>query len=250
MTTRILCVLWLAWITTAVADTRTTLDSLEAVGAMQAQLELAELALQRNPEDCALQEARVRAQINLAEEAMDAGREDEAAQGFDAALQSSRELLKSCDERSMAHYYRALALGRRALFAGGREKVELSQGIEREALRALELDTDNARAHGLIGRYYREMANLSWFLRKVAETLYGELPEGGNELALEHLQRAVGLSPDWVFAHFELGETLEGLKRPAEAREHYRRAVALPATDHRDPLLQAQARERLEALGN
>lgn len=235
---------------TAVCDTRTTLDSLDAAGAMQAELELAQLALERHPGDCSFLEARVRARINLAEEAMDAGREEEASQGFDQALEGSAELVRQCKERSMAHYYRALALGRRALFAGGREKVELSQGIERSALHALELDPDNGRAHGLIGRYYREMATLSWFLRKVAETLYGELPEGGVELSAEHLRRAVALEPEWVFAHFELAETLELLKQPAEAREHYRRALALPSTDHRDPLLKEEARRRLEKLGN
>ncbi|MDP2361173.1 MAG: hypothetical protein Q8O14_10525 [bacterium] len=187
----------------------------------------------------------VRAQVDLGEQAQDAGRDEEAEAWFTKALAQSKELAARHPGQSMAHYYRALALGRRALFAGSREAVQLSQDVEKAALRALELDPGNSRAHGLIGRYYREMAHLSWVKRKLAETLFGKLPEGGDELALAHLRQAVALEPGWVFAWFELGETLSVMGRPAEAREAFTKAVQLPKTDHRDDRLKAEARRRL-----
>ncbi len=227
-----------------------TLDSLDAAWQMPASLAFAEQALAQDPEDCALWIRLVRAQVNVAEEAMDAGHEKEASEGFAVAQESSRRMVEACPGESMAHYYRALALGRRALFAGGREKVELSQEIEREGLKALELDPDNGMAHGLLGRYYREMANLSWLMRKIATTLFGELSEGGNDLALEHLQRAVELQPEWIFAHVELGETFALLEQNDEARREYARGLELPELDHRDHLLKAVARNWLEKHGH
>ncbi len=185
-----------------------------------------------------------RSQVDLGEDAQDKGQEKQAEAWFTKALGTSRELVRLHPGQSNAHYYRALAVGRRALFAGGKEKVELAQEIEREALRALELDPRNGRAHGLIGRYYREMAHLGWVMRKAAETLYGKLPKGGDELALSHLRKATELEPGWIFAWYELAETLEVMGHADEARKVYHKAASLPRTDHRDPLLKAEAAKR------
>lgn len=186
----------------------------------------------------------VRGQVDLGEEAQDNGKDGQAEAWFNKALATSRELVRLHPGQSNAHYYRALAVGRRALFAGGKEKVGLAQEIEREALKALEIDPRNGRAHGLIGRYYREMAHLGWVMRKAAETLYGDLPKGGDEKALSHLRKATELEPGWVFAWFELAETLEVMGHQEEARKVFHKAASLPRTDHRDPLLKAEAARR------
>lgn len=190
----------------------------------------------------------VRAEVNLAEEAMDAGQQAQAEEGITKALATSEQLVKLYPGRSMAHYYRALALGRRALLAGGKEKVELSQGIERHCLKAIELDPNNGRAHGLLGRYYREMAHLPWLLRKVAVTLYGDLPEGGDELALKHLNKSAGLMPEWVYARFELAETYRVMGQKDKAAAQFRTVLGMRKTDHRDHLLKEEARKALEQL--
>jgi tetratricopeptide (TPR) repeat protein len=186
----------------------------------------------------------VRGQVDLGEEAQDKGDEGQAEAWFAKALQSSRDLVARHPGQSRAHYYRALALGRRALFAGGKEQVQLAQEIEREALKALELDPDNGRAHGLIGRYYREMAHLNWIKRKLAQALFGRLPEGGDELALSHLKKATVLEPGWIFAWYELGETYEAMGRAAEARKAFQKAAGMPKSDHRDDKLKAEAARR------
>ncbi len=192
----------------------------------------------------------VRAEVNVAEEAMDAGKTDQATEVIDQALATSEQLVKLYPGRSMAHYYRALALGRRALLAGGREKVELSQGIERHCLKAIELDPENGRAHGLLGRYYREVAHLPWLLRKVAVTLYGDLPAGGDELALKHLKKSVALQPRWVFARFELAETYRIMEQKDQAKTQFKSVLGMPDTDHRDRLLKAEARKLLAEMGS
>lgn len=207
--------------------------------------DFAERAVQVAPENYEAHWRLVRSLVDQGEEAQDAGREGDAETWYNRALASSKLLVDSHPGHSMAHYYRALAVGRRALFAGGKEKVELSRVIEQEGLKALELNEDNGYAHGLLGRYYREMAHLSWVMRTLAETLFGDLPEGGDELAYEHLKRATELKPDWVFAWLELGETCQVMDREEEARACYQKALELPQTDHRDARYQEEARKRL-----
>lgn len=223
-------------------------DEAYAVMDLPGAYEFAERAAQLDPEGLGSLWRLVRSQVDLGETAQDEDREGEAEEWFGRALGSSRMLSELYPESTRAHYYRALALGRRALFAGGREKVELSREIERHARQAIELDPDNGRAHGLLGRYYREMAHLSWVMRTLAETIYGELPEGGDDLSYEHLRRASELEPNWLFAWAELGETCEMLKKNDEARTCYRQVLALPVSDHRDELLKAEVRERLADL--
>jgi tetratricopeptide (TPR) repeat protein len=202
---------------------------------------LAAQALAAKPGDFESMWRLVRAQVDLGEDSQDKGQDAQAESWFNKALASSKDLVAKHPQQSMAHYYRALALGRRALFAGSKEAVQLSQEVEREALQALKLDPKNGRAHGLIGRYYREMAHLSWVKRKLAETLFGKLPEGGDAKALQHLKQATQLEPNWVFAWYELGETHEVMGQTAEARKAFQKAASLPKADHRDDRLKADA---------
>lgn len=206
--------------------------------------ELAAQALQAGPNQYEALWRLVRGQVDLGEDAQDRGQNEQAETWFNKALATSRELVRLHPGQSNAHYYRALAVGRRALFAGGKEKVSLAQEIEREALKALEIDPRNGRAHGLIGRYYREMAHLGWAKRKAAEALYGDLPKGGDEKALSHLRKATELEPAWVFAWYELAETLEVMGHKDEARKVFYKAASMPRLDHRDPLLKADAAKR------
>jgi tetratricopeptide (TPR) repeat protein len=207
--------------------------------------EFAERAVQLDPEGLGSLWRLVRSQVDRGEAAQDEGRDGEAEEWFGRALGSSQRLVELYPESSRARYYRALALGRRALFAGGREKVELSREIERQARQAIELDSTNARALGLLGRYYREMAQLGWVQRTLAETLFGELPEGGEVLSRELLETSVELAPDWLFAWYELGLTRQALGLEDESRECFRRVLELPALDHRDAQLKGAAREAL-----
>jgi len=50
----------------------------------------------------------------------------------------------------------------------------------------------------------------------------GRMPE-----AIEHLEQALRLKPDYVEAHFNLGLALEKLGRTPEAIEHYQQALKL-----------------------
>jgi tetratricopeptide (TPR) repeat protein len=211
-------------------------------------LELAEQAVEMETDSFESNWRLCRSQIDAGEMEQDAGHEDVAEEAYALALASTQKLVQTFPGQSMAHYYRALALGRRAMFAGGKEKVQLSNELEKHALKALELDPLNARAHGLIGRYYREMAHLSWVMRTLAETLFGDLPEGGDELSLKHLKKATELKSDWIFAWVELAETHEVMNHEAAAKSALKHALSLKSADHRDPILLAQAKEMMDDL--
>src|SRR5258706_8503438 len=67
------------------------------------------------------------------------------------------------------HVYLAVAVGKLALFEGGKRKVELSKEVKTEAEKAIELNPQEDVAYHVRGIWYREMVKLNWVLKKFAE---------------------------------------------------------------------------------
>ena len=78
------------------------------------------------------------------------------------------------------HFRLSVALGRLALFRGGKEKIKLSRQVKEEAEKAIALNPEADLAYHVLGRWHQNMANLSSVLRFFAKVLYGGVPPGTN----------------------------------------------------------------------
>lgn len=127
------------------------------------------------------------------------------------------------------HLELAVALGRYALFQGGKEKLRLSKEVKSEADRALALDPKSHRAHHVLGRWNRGIAELSFFEKAAANTVLGGLPKGATkDAAVAHFEQAIALAPDFANHHLELGRTYLSLGLKTKAREQFEIALACP----------------------
>jgi tetratricopeptide (TPR) repeat protein len=129
---------------------------------------------------------------------------------------------------SKGHAYLAVAVGKLALHEGGKRKVELSKEVKTEAEEALRLKPDEDVALHVLAIWNREMVELGWLLKKVAELLYGRFPSASLEAAITSLRRAVLLAPDVIPHHVELGITLASAQRWPEAEAELEKGLALP----------------------
>jgi tetratricopeptide (TPR) repeat protein len=146
---------------------------------------------------------------------------------------------------SEGHAYLAVAVGKLALFEGGKRKVELSKEVKAEAEKALQLNPNEAVALHVLAIWNREMVELSWFLRSFAQLLYGKFPPASLDVALADLHRASELEPDVIPHHVELGITLASAKRWAEAKTELEKGLALPTSWVTDNYYRALARSSL-----
>ena len=185
----------------------------------------------------------VRSHVDGGEALADKG-DDSAKRHYERALHYAKLALEQFPDDAEAHVLMATALGRMALFSGGKQKVRYSRQVKEHLDRALELDPDSAQAHVVMGAYHREVATLNWFLRKFAVKLFGGLPKVSLEDSLKHTRRALELRPDWIYAYLSLGETYWEMGQKAKARGAGPRALELPLTDHRDRIYQAEASKR------
>jgi tetratricopeptide (TPR) repeat protein len=146
---------------------------------------------------------------------------------------------------SNGHAYLAVAVGKLALFEGGKRKVELSKEVKAEAEKALQLNPDDAVALHVLAIWNREMVELGWFLKSFAQLLYGKFPPASLDTALADLRRASELEPDVIPHHVELGITLASAKHWAEAKTELEKGLALPTTWVTDDYYRALARPSL-----
>lgn len=143
------------------------------------------------------------------------------------------------------HAFLAVALGKLALFEGGKRKVRLAHEIKAEADSALALDRDEDLAHHVLGVWNRELVELSGFLRFFAAALYGGLPKASLEDALDHLGTAARLHPEVIPHHVELGITLAAARRYPEAEMELEQALRMPTSWVTDDYYRAKARDAL-----
>ena len=140
----------------------------------------------------------------------------------------AREAVRLAPNDSKGHTYLAIAVGKLALYEGGKRKVELSNEVKSEAQKAIALNPKEDLAYHVLGIWNREMAALNWMLRTFAELLYGKLPAASLADAVSDLRRAAELAPDVVPHHVELGITLIAARQCPEARDQFDKALSLP----------------------
>jgi tetratricopeptide (TPR) repeat protein len=167
-----------------------------------------------------------------------------AEAAFSEAVTAGRRAVVLGSEKPDGHVELSIALGRLALFKGGKEKLRLSKEIKSEADRALAIDPKQHRAEHVLGRWNRSIAELSIFEKAAANTIMGGLPKGATkEAAVTHFERAIELAPEHANHHLELGRTLLGLGLKAKARAEFEKTLACPLKSPFDTEYKQQAQQ-------
>ena len=177
-------------------------------------------------------------------------RDDKAAKEtmYEEALTYGRRAAELDGNHAEGWFQVGQALGRLALFRGGKTKVEMSKEVKQVFEKALELDPRHAGAlHGL-ARWHREVANLSWVLMTFAKILYGGLPPASNEEAVNLFERAIEVEPDNVNHHLELGKTYLEMKEKDLARGEFETVGRLPTVFFEDTQYKEEAEQLLRRL--
>ena len=202
-------------------------------------------ALEQDPQNCDAAWKISRAYADIGD---DKTSKEERTAHFNKANDFAQKAISLCPENDNAHLYLSVAIGRVALMAGKKTQVQLSQTIKDEAEKAIELNPENAVAHHVYARWHRKVATLSGVAKAFAKVLYGGLPPASLEQAVAHLQKSVDLDPDNVNNRLELGITYEMMNNWQSAKQSYEKAIALPATKHKDGTYQEEAKERLKKV--
>lgn len=186
-----------------------------------------------------------RAIFNYAEERPGTENDEER---YEEAVELARRAAELSSGDARAHATLAAALGKLALFRGGRRKVELAREVKEEAELATQLDPSYFGSFVILGILNRELATLNFVLRAFASTLFGGLPDVSIDRSAAMLERAVRLAPDYITPRLELARTYVELDRRSEALEQLEAALDLAPREQLDRLQLEQAAALLEEI--
>ncbi|MCA9732279.1 tetratricopeptide repeat protein [candidate division KSB1 bacterium] len=163
----------------------------------------------------------------------------------------ARKCIELYADKAESHYVLALAVGRLALFEGGKRKIELSKEVEAEAKKALELNPQHDGAAHILGRWNYNIATLGWFLRAAAKVVYGGVPQGATlENAAKYFSMAIELNPEKPVHRLEYARTLIELGNYTEAKTQLQKCLDLEKVQWEDDNHKKEAAEMLKEIRN
>jgi len=171
---------------------------------------------------------------------------EEKEAGFAQAVALCERAIAINPDGWEGHLYLAKALGRLALFRGGKEKINMSRRIREEVDKTLALNPESDLAYHILGRWHQNLANLSWLLKSFAKILYGGVPPGTNEEAVEAFQKAIQYNPDNIVHYLELARTYQYMGKKSMMIDPLNKVLELPPTEEDDAEYKEEAREMLE----
>lgn len=164
----------------------------------------------------------------------------EAAQ---KSLAYSRKAVAIAPKLSDSHLALALSLGKNTEFLGNREKLEASREIKTAAEKALKLNPKSDYAHHMLGRWHQEIADIGGPTRLLAKIVYGGIPKGSYQEALDHFDKARKINSKRLIHQIEYGRTLAMMGKDDDARRELKKGLAMPnrEADDAESKLRGQA---------
>ncbi|XP_012274219.1 regulator of microtubule dynamics protein 1 [Orussus abietinus] len=155
--------------------------------------------------------------------------------------------LKACEKMldtrnaDLIKWY-AILVGSHAKILPIKDQIEAGYRFKEYVSKALELNPTDALLHHMLGRFKFEVADLSWFKRKVAAALFAEPPSATYEEAIDHFKKAEELATQ---PHLEnmlfLGKAYMAINQPSDAIELLKKLCSLPALTKEDKAIQSEA---------
>jgi tetratricopeptide (TPR) repeat protein len=175
--------------------------------------------------------------------------EDDQKEYFNRGIDLAERALEVDSTDAQSHFVMAVAMGRKALISGARERVAASRAIKKHADKALEYDESHAGAWHVLGRWHFKVANLSWVERAAANTLFGGIPgDASNQKAADAIQKAIDLNQNNILYYYDLAKVYEEMGQAQQAISVCENAVELESQTPDDPGLKEQCRKLIYDL--
>ncbi len=178
-------------------------------------------------------------------------RKDTSSESFyRMALAYADSLNMRFPEKAESHFWLALCKGSLIPFVGTREKIMTARAVQREANRAIEIDSGFAQAYIILGIFEREASSISWIERILANVAFGADFSGSLKASETFLRRSVSLNPSNSYGYFELFWTYKAMNDSVQAIQSLIQLLAIPPKNVRELQQNEEARHQLALFVN
>lgn len=174
--------------------------------------------------------------------------EERKREYFNRGIELAQKALNVDSTDTQSNFVMSVAMGRKALISGAKERVAASREIKRYAERAIRLDSTNAGAWHVLGRWHFKVANLNFLERLAANTLFGGIPKASEVRAAETIEKAIELNPNYILYHYDLARVYRSIGRDDRAVASCRKALGLELLTTDDPRLQKECKMLIRDL--
>jgi tetratricopeptide (TPR) repeat protein len=164
------------------------------------------------------------------------------------AVEVSEKMAKDYPDSAQTYAYLAMSYGNQALYEGGKDKIKLAHKIEDNAKKSLQINPDQYLPYVILGIYYRQIADLSWFERMFANTFFGNVPDGSFEQSIQMFNKALKIKPRTIVASFQLALTYKAMGDDQKEKDLLESLINYPEKNFRDKFAIKKAKKRLKEL--
>eukprot|EP01134_Creolimax_fragrantissima_P001986 CFRG1986T1 len=158
--------------------------------------------------------------------------------GHDAA----KKALEIDPNNFACHKWFAITLSSIGDYEGTKSTINNAFTVREHFEKALALKSDDATTSHLLGLWHFTIADMPWYTRKVAATLFASPPESTYEAAKECFEAAEAAEPGFYLKNaLMLGKSFDKMGDKASAKLWYEKAKSMPVGNSDDVQAQAEA---------
>ena len=167
---------------------------------------------------------------------------------YKAAKTYAEVALKVNAQSPEANFVMAVAMGRMAMIANGKDKVQYVNEIKRYAENALKYDPNSFKAYHVLGKWNYEVSNLSAVERGLAKLLFGGIPRATLQDAIRYYEKSKSLEANFALNYLELAKAYHRNKQDDKAKELLKKLESLPNKIEDDTRIKKEAKDLLKQL--
>ncbi|XP_020632925.1 regulator of microtubule dynamics protein 1-like isoform X2 [Orbicella faveolata] len=166
------------------------------------------------------------------------------------ALEHAELALRLDDKNFACHKWYAIALSIVGDYEGTKAKLENAKIMKEHFEKAIELNPTDPTSQHLLGLWCFTFADMPWYQRQIAATIFADPPESSYEEALGHFKKAEELQPNFFSKnHLLLGKTFLRENKKEEAKLWLEKAAnSNPGITVDDEMAQEEAKKLLKSL--
>lgn len=132
--------------------------------------------------------------------------------------------------------------------SGLKGKVNLADSVRIYAEECIRINSQNDRAHHILGRWHYEVSKLGWFTRMLSKVIFRGTPKGSFDLAINYFTKAIELE-DVAVHRYWLGMVYLENGQKEKALDEFRTLQELPLVHHNDQYFKDEAQKMLSKHG-
>tara|TARA_B100000212_G_scaffold172661_1_gene129809 strand:+ start:3995 stop:4732 length:738 start_codon:yes stop_codon:yes gene_type:complete len=243
MKNKIIYIFVISFIFSSNTDIIKIVDQLNYFGQYDEELYELEKAIQIYPDNIELLWRLSRAHFEIADQS---NSKEIHRKHFYPALNYARSALDLNSNSAIANHWYSVLIGKIGLLEGTEQKIKNSYDVKKHALKAIDLDPTNDGTYHVLGRWYFEVASLSWIERKMAEIIYTKPPVGTYDEAIFYFKKAIEIKNDEIRHYYWIAKTYIAMNKFDQAKKYLNEIINLEPLDDSDKKMKLESLELLK----